>query len=137
MTVWTSEWAGARVLPVFVACAPGGAGSASAGMGNPRGDQAVGRGTVKSRRHLSQPRDVTGFSQTCPASHSTMLFHMQLSLPGKLFLSVFWAKHLFVLNGLGQLPPSLCHSAATLVGTHTSPHTQDLKEHFGWVGGRW
>lgn len=24
MTAWTSEWAGARVPPVFVACDPGG-----------------------------------------------------------------------------------------------------------------
>ena len=116
MTVWTSEWAGARVLPVFVAYAPGWLAVPWLGRGILEEKQAVGRGTVESRGHLSQPRAATRFSQMRSAPHAATLFRVQRSLLGTLFLSAFWAKCLFVPQGPGQLPPSLCHSAASVVG---------------------
>lgn len=53
-TVWTTEWVGARVLPVFVACAPGQLVVPLLRWGILEEKPAVGRGAVDSRELGSQ-----------------------------------------------------------------------------------
>lgn len=73
MTVWTNEWAGARVLSLFAARAPGRLAVPLLSWEILEEKRAGAGGAVASRA-TAEPRVLAGFPQTRPASHTPTLF---------------------------------------------------------------
>lgn len=103
MTVWTNEWAGARVLSLFAARAPGRLAVPLLSWEILEEKRAGARGAVASRATAEPATGPRWLSPNAPCfSHPHALPNIAFFfffLPGKLFLSAFWAKCPFMLQG--------------------------------------